>query len=172
MLKHLRTTTSRKTIQTGFTIVELLIVIVIIGILAAITIVAYNGIQNRAKDTERTSEMKSLEKALALYYVDNSAYPTCANAPYVTGAAASGCSFSSLAASLVPKYISSIPTDPVNSGSYQYYYAVGYQKTGATTYSETLTNNYITGMKLVTITSPTYGGWGPTDLTYLSGSNY
>ncbi|MDN5275377.1 MAG: Fimbrial protein [Candidatus Saccharibacteria bacterium] len=33
----------------GFTIVELLIVIVVIGILAAITIVAYNGIQNRAK---------------------------------------------------------------------------------------------------------------------------
>ncbi len=34
--------------QAGFTIVELLIVIVIIGILAAITIVAFNGIQNRA----------------------------------------------------------------------------------------------------------------------------
>ncbi|MDB5165339.1 MAG: Fimbrial protein, partial [Candidatus Saccharibacteria bacterium] len=35
--------------QRGFTIVELLIVIVVIGILAAITIVAYNGIQNRAR---------------------------------------------------------------------------------------------------------------------------
>lgn len=35
--------------QTGFTIVELLIVIVVIGILAAITIVAYNGIQERAR---------------------------------------------------------------------------------------------------------------------------
>ena len=37
--------------QKGFTIVELLIVIVIIGILAAITIVAYNGIQQRAQTT-------------------------------------------------------------------------------------------------------------------------
>jgi len=40
---------TKQTKQSGFTIVELLIVIVIIAILAAITIVAYNGIQNRAK---------------------------------------------------------------------------------------------------------------------------
>ena len=38
--------------RTGFTIVELLIVIVVIGILAAITIVAFNGIQTRAKNTQ------------------------------------------------------------------------------------------------------------------------
>jgi len=37
--------------QSGFTIVELLIVVVVIAILAAITIVAYNGIQNRAKSS-------------------------------------------------------------------------------------------------------------------------
>jgi general secretion pathway protein G len=41
--------------QTGFTIVELLIVIVVIGILAAITLVAYNGLQDRANDSARTS---------------------------------------------------------------------------------------------------------------------
>ena len=38
-----------KKTKSGFTIVELLIVIVVIGILAAITIVAYNGIQSRAR---------------------------------------------------------------------------------------------------------------------------
>ena len=47
-----------KTKNTGFTIVELLIVIVIIGILAAITIVAYNGIQNRANDTVIKNDLK------------------------------------------------------------------------------------------------------------------
>lgn len=40
--------------NSGFTIVELLIVIVVIGILAAITIVAYNGVQQRARDMTRT----------------------------------------------------------------------------------------------------------------------
>lgn len=50
--------------QKGFTIVELLIVIVVIGILAAITIVSYNGIQNRANSTRIASDLAQLEKAI------------------------------------------------------------------------------------------------------------
>jgi prepilin-type N-terminal cleavage/methylation domain-containing protein len=46
-----------RTSRNGFTIVELLIVIVVIGILAAITIVAYNGIQQRARDTAPKSDL-------------------------------------------------------------------------------------------------------------------
>lgn len=56
--------------QKGFTIVELLIVIVIIGILAAITIVAYNGIQARARDNVRKQDLAQLSKALKLYAVN------------------------------------------------------------------------------------------------------
>lgn len=52
--------------QYGFTIVELLIVIVVIGILAAITIVAYNGIQDRARKTKINSDLNSLTKAVNL----------------------------------------------------------------------------------------------------------
>jgi len=48
----------------GFTIVELLIVIVVIAILAAISIVAYNGIQQRAKNTARISAATSIAKAI------------------------------------------------------------------------------------------------------------
>ncbi len=61
--------------QTGFTIVELLIVIVVIGILAAITIVAYNGIQNRANDTAIQSDLQNISKKLELYKADNGVYP-------------------------------------------------------------------------------------------------
>lgn len=59
----------------GFTIVELLIVIVVIAILAAITIVAYNGIQQRARASEASAALSQAKKKLELYKVDNSAYP-------------------------------------------------------------------------------------------------
>ena len=59
----------------GFTIVELLIVIVVIGILAAITIVAYNGIQQRARITAVNSALSQSAKKIALYQVDNGSYP-------------------------------------------------------------------------------------------------
>lgn len=55
----------------GFTIVELLIVIVVIAILAAISIVAFNGIQERARDSQRKSDVATIVKALGLYQVDN-----------------------------------------------------------------------------------------------------
>lgn len=67
----------------GFTIVELLIVIVIIAILAAITIVAYNGIRNRAYDSAVTSDLSSIAKKFELYKIDNTKnlYPGIALSP-------------------------------------------------------------------------------------------
>lgn len=60
----------------GFTIVELLIVIVVIAILAAITIVAYNGVQQRARNTQVISGANAYVKAFMKYKALNSAYPT------------------------------------------------------------------------------------------------
>lgn len=62
--------------QIGFTIVELLIVIVVIAILAAITIVAYNGIQNRANDSAVQSDLRNLGQKVTEYMIDNSEPPT------------------------------------------------------------------------------------------------
>lgn len=52
--------------QKGFTIVELLIVIVVIGILAAITIVAYNGVQTRANQSKIDTDMRNLKQAIEI----------------------------------------------------------------------------------------------------------
>lgn len=59
----------------GFTIVELLIVIVVIAILAAISIVAYNGIQNRTHDTAVQADLIQFSKLVSLYHAEQGVYP-------------------------------------------------------------------------------------------------
>ncbi len=94
-----------KNSQKGFTIVELLIVIVITGILAALIIVAYNGIQSRARDADRATDLKSLKIAIERYALDYGYYP-------VAGTDNLGYSVDNLSAALVPNYIKAIPRDP------------------------------------------------------------
>lgn len=59
----------------GFTIVELLIVVVIIGILAAVVIVAYNGITNSTKESVVKADLSNFHKKLEVFKVDNGRYP-------------------------------------------------------------------------------------------------
>lgn len=65
--------------QQGFTIVELLIVIVVIGILAALVITTFTGIQQKARNTERTTDIKALHGQVEAYYAQNGKYPTLDN---------------------------------------------------------------------------------------------
>ena len=60
----------------GFTIVELLIVVVIIAILATITIVSYNGIQKRATASAINSELQSNSRKVLIYLSNNGVVPT------------------------------------------------------------------------------------------------
>jgi prepilin-type N-terminal cleavage/methylation domain-containing protein len=62
----------------GFTIVELLIVIIVIAILATLVITAYNGVQAKARDVKRQSDAESVQKAAEAYNADNGSYPTSA----------------------------------------------------------------------------------------------
>lgn len=88
----------------GFTIIELLVVIVVIGILVGITLVSYSGIQQRSRDSTRGSDITQLKIAIEKYHADNSQYPA------ICGDDA-GCLMTSLATPLLP-YLSAIPRDP------------------------------------------------------------
>jgi prepilin-type N-terminal cleavage/methylation domain-containing protein len=63
-----------RTSKSGFTIVELLIVIVVIAILAAISIVAYNGIQARAQNTSVQNDLVAMAKKIELEAADTGTY--------------------------------------------------------------------------------------------------
>ena len=72
-------TSFKKQASRGFTIVELLIVIVVIGILAALVVVTYNGIQQKARDTERKTDINAIHGQTEAYQAQNGKYPTLAN---------------------------------------------------------------------------------------------
>ena len=90
--------TDIKTKSQGFTIVELLIVVVVIAILAAITIVSYNGITNRANASSAKSSAAALQKKIEIYAAEEGRYPiddselTAANKSYTVTAATFGAS--------------------------------------------------------------------------------
>lgn len=60
----------------GFTIVELLIVIVVIAILATLVIVTFTGIQQKARDSQRQTDINALDSHLEAFYANNGYYPT------------------------------------------------------------------------------------------------
>ena len=70
---------SLKNKSKGFTIVELLIVIVVIGILATLVIVTFTGIQQKARDSKRKTDIGAVQAALESYYSSNNTYPTLAD---------------------------------------------------------------------------------------------
>ena len=81
--------TMRKTAN-AFTIVELLIVIVVIAILAAISTVAYTGVSNRANDSVVESDLASLGKHLQMIHADTGSYPKGAYTVQSDGGSTSG----------------------------------------------------------------------------------
>ena len=106
-------TAVQKSNSSAFTIVELLIVIVVIAILAAITIIAYNGLQARSRDAALDSSVTALKKGIELYNSDKGFYPT-----YSGCADNTGCNIAGLTSALVPTYISSMPNNIPSGGAY------------------------------------------------------
>jgi prepilin-type N-terminal cleavage/methylation domain-containing protein len=70
----------------GFSLVELMIVIVIIGVLAAVAVPIYNNNVRKAKMSEADAALGSIRTQLRVYYGENGTYPTAAVAEAVVGA--------------------------------------------------------------------------------------
>lgn len=130
----------------GFTIVELLIVVVVIAILAAITIVSYNGITSRANASAAKSTAASVQKKAELYQAENSLYPTVAQ---MTGAATDASWY------IAPASFTPNATTPANlDGS-----TAPTSGNGKTQVQYSTCGSPVTGAKI------TYWGYGATDGT-------
>ncbi len=90
----------------GFTLLELLIVIVIIGILALLIIPNITSAPKKARDVQRKTDMRAIQKALEEYFVSNNAYPA-ATSDLTAG---------------TPPIMGTVPSDPKNSGVFVYTY--------------------------------------------------
>lgn len=99
--------------QKGFTLIEVLIVVAIIGLLASIVLVGLGSFRARGRDARRVADLRQTQNALELYYTKNSAYPTSA-------------SWSALEAALVGAGIgvSKLSNDPLGA-TRSYVYAAG-----------------------------------------------
>jgi len=93
----------------GFTLVELLVVISIIGVLSAILMVNFVGTRERARDSQRIQDMNTIKNALRLYYNDFQSYP-------VSNSACSSCLTSSIGTSGYAPGISGIGYTYISNG--------------------------------------------------------
>lgn len=100
----------------GFTLIEMLIVVAIIGILASVVIIGIGPAQQRARDSRRASDLKQIQTSLELFYNKSGKYPT--------GGTDAAMAWSDLVSNLVNSAIgvSKIPDDPVNNATYKYEY--------------------------------------------------
>lgn len=104
--------------RAGFTIVELIVVIVVIGILAAVSVVGYRGSQDRARDTARQTSLTEIRSALEAYRAEKGTYPNEATSGSWEYSYTSASAFLD---DLIP-YMGVVPVDPVNDANNYFYY--------------------------------------------------
>jgi type II secretion system protein G len=93
----------------GFTLVELLIVIVILGILATVTVFAVRGITDKGQENACSVEARTLDTAIEAYYAQNQSDPAYTAGEVTTNAAATAPADKPAPASLVGAYLKDAP---------------------------------------------------------------
>ena len=152
---------------TGFTLMELLVVISIIGFLASMAIFALNNTRMKARDAKRRADLVQIQKAIEMYFLDNSYYPLCGGSVCST----TGYAGDMRNLAIIPAYVAKMPLDPTNvNGFYGYYYARGYRKTGSASFTNTtLATDYILATRFEGV-ARTYSAWNNSNLNILLGN--
>jgi len=109
----------------GFTLVELLVVIVILAVLAAIVVPKFLGAGERSREAALKSDLKVLRNAVALFYTDCKAYPSAmvdlaATAAPAQGKDTNGNNKAITAADWNGPYVESVPDDPISGDAFNY----------------------------------------------------
>jgi type II secretion system protein G len=108
-------------LRAGFTLIELVVVVVILAILAAVAVPRFTARLATARDARRLADVKSIQKAIDQYYIDRGAYPA-------ASAAVGGWDVSNDAAFITSLtqagYLAEVPSDPINNATYNYRYFV------------------------------------------------
>jgi len=119
----------RKRNGLGFTLIELLVVISIIGILATLLLANYSATRERARDTQRKSDLRNIQTALRMYYNDFGKYPssTSTSDGRIMGCGSTGstaCDWGGVfsAGSTNVVYMNILPKDPQSNRKYYYNY--------------------------------------------------
>lgn len=73
--------------RVGFSLLEILIVVALIGILVSIGVVSYGAAQKRSRDSKRRADMRVMQNAMEQYYADTTQYPATASPSCNPGAA-------------------------------------------------------------------------------------
>ncbi len=102
----------KKNKKQGFSLIELLVVVAIMGLLAAMSIISLNTARARARDARRLSDVKQIQTALEMYFADINNYPTTPAA--FEGACLSNSGFAATCGADI--YMAKIPQNPEPRG--------------------------------------------------------
>lgn len=112
---HLLLAPSRQEAQKGFSIIEIIVVLAVIGLIGSMIFLQIESVRTKARDAEREQEIRVIKDALAIYVVNAKLYPV------YTGLLTGADTVSS--ALIASDAIRAIPLDPLNVGNYRYSYS-------------------------------------------------